>query len=218
MTTSDRPAPPLPLPPWVERNLPKPPLAVREELSRGLLVAIVMTMLGAPAGVLWAYSVPHLAVFKIGSPAYLLTDNAEDLAAMGGDLVMIAILLSIGSVAALVVHFASRQAQLGPFIGLLVGGTLCGVIAMAVGHTLVEGDYDAVFAHLSDGTIFQIRPYVRGSADFLVLPLFAAFVYGIAQLPALWRGTPKSTWAPPDVSSGVAVSASGTAPEPPPSL
>lgn len=206
-----------PMAPWVRRALPKPPLPVRAEVVRGLVVGAAMALLGAPLGVLWAFAVPHLAVQKVGAPAYLLPVETEDLASMGGDLVLIAIFGSVGVVAALAVHLWSSRAQLGPLVGLLLGGAVCGVIAMAVGHVLVEADYHAVFAHIEDGRVFQVRPYVRGRGDFLILPVFSALAFGLAQVPPLLRGRTAPQWAPPEISSGVAASAPGVELEPPPS-
>jgi hypothetical protein len=194
--------------------MPKAPLSVQQEVRVGAVTTAVLTVIGAPAGLLWAFVVPHVAVQKVGSPAYLIPTKTEDLASMGGDLTLVAILLSLGILAALIVLIRSPRGQIGPLIGLLTGGVLCGVIAMAVGHVLVEGDYRAVLAHAEDGRVFQIRPYVRGSADFLVLPLVAAFVFLIAQLPALIQNRPTS----PPVSSDVAESEPGTGPAQSPSF
>ena len=209
--------------PWVQRALPKPPPSLRRELTEGGVVALVLTLLGAPLGLIWAHAVPHLAIVKIGSPAYLYPTRAEDLASMGGDLVMVGVLAGVGIVAGLAIA-VSQRAVLGPLIGLIAGGMLCGVIAMAVGHILVSGDYHAAFAHIGDGTVFQVRPYVRGSADFLVLPLFGALAVGLAQVPSLWSNRQYrpadpvvGAYPPPAANSGVAVREPGTAPVPPPS-
>lgn len=210
--------------PWVQRALPKPPPSMRRELTDGGVVALLLMLLGAPLGLIWALAVPHLAVVKIGSPAYLYPARAEDLASMGGDLVMVGVLAGVGIVAGLAVA-VSQRSVLGPLIGLIAGGMLCGAIAMAVGHILVEDDYHAVLAHIGDGTVFHVRPYVRGSADFLVLPLFGALVLGLAQVPSLW-GSRKyrpadvpvgGGYPPPPASSGVGVREPGTEPAQPPS-
>jgi len=158
---------------------------------------------------------PDLGVQKLGSPAYLLPATSEDRATIAGDLVMIAILLAIGVLAALIVLAWSRDSHVGPAVGLLVGCTVCGVVAMALGHHLVEGDYRAVVAHASDGTVFQVRPYVRGSADFLVGPLVAAVVFLLGQGPAMWAEASRTRAARRSraaVSSGSAAYAPDTEP------
>jgi len=71
---------------------------------------------------------------------------------------------------------------------------LCAVclIAVALGHALVHGDY-ASLRTAAQGTVVQVRPYVKGSADWVVLPLFGALVQLVVGTPALLRGEPDPT-------------------------
>lgn len=56
---------------------------------------------------------------------------------------------------------------------------------MGVGHLAVHADYSRALAAPADGRrIFQVRPYVRGRVDFVVLPLVALLVVLFHELPA----------------------------------
>jgi hypothetical protein len=168
------------------------------EVRMGLITAIAVAALGAPLGALWAITVPHIAVFHTGTGrGYLLPLAEEDRAAAGGDLVMILVLLIAGLLVGGAVSWACRHYLLGGALALIGGGALGGAIALAVGHVLVRGDYTPVFAHSADNaTIFQVRPYVRGSVDLVVLPLAALLVYG-AVLLVRAAAKPRGRYVPP---------------------
>lgn len=156
----------------------------RADLGSALSVGAALVLLGAPLGLVWSWAVPDLSVVHVGTGrGYLLPTAAEDAAVPAGDLVMVLILVLVGLAAGAVVTWRARRAPLGVVVGLLLGGTLAGTIALAVGHVLVRGDYTAVYAHPADYvTPFQVRPYVRGTVDLVVLPLAALLVYGTALL------------------------------------
>ncbi|HVV31188.1 MAG TPA: hypothetical protein VHC41_09950 [Mycobacteriales bacterium] len=177
----------------------------RAEVRHGVLVTVLLVLAGAPLGAIWAASVPDVGVFRVGS--YLLPSYTEDKASAAGDLVLLLILAIAGLVAGGLVAWYGRHTPVGGACGLLVGGLLAGVIAMAVGHVLVHGDYHAIQHHKVDGTTFQVRPYIRGSGDFVLLPLIALILFGVVQL-SLRRGT-RQSWP---FNSATAAPASDPAP------
>ncbi len=189
-----------------------PDASWRGEIRAGLLIAFLAAAAGAPLGSLWALVVPHVAVVHAGTGrGYLLPNQTEDIASAGGDLVMIAVLLGAGVVLGIGVGWFASRHPLGTVLGLLGGGALGGAVALAVGHLLVHGDYGRVYRHSADyATVFQVRPYVRGTVDLVVLPLVALLAALAAQVvrraltPAPRFGQPGS------LSSGTA----GRGPDP----
>lgn len=171
---------------------------LRSEARAGLVVGAVLAALGAPLGVMWAYSVPDLAVVHGGTGrGYLLPVATEDKADAAGDLVMILILLIAGVIAGALISWLCRRAPVGGAVGIVLGGALGGAVALAVGHVLVHGDYGPVYAHSADyATAFHVRPYVRGTVDLVILPLAALLVYGAVQLLQSAM-TPSPAFPPP---------------------
>jgi hypothetical protein len=175
--------------------------ANRIEARTAALVGLALTALGAPLGVMWAYSVPDLAVVHGGSGrGYLLPVATEDRAGAAGDLVMVLILLVAGVIAGALVSALWRRTPVGVALGLLLGGAIGGAIALAVGHLLVHGDYGPVYAHSPDyATVFHVRPYVRGTVDLVALPLAALVVWGAVQVLRAVM-TPAPSFPSPSVS------------------
>ena len=169
---------------------PAGPPGPRAETRRAAAVALVLAAVGAPLGLLWALAVPHVGVFAVdGAPRYLLPDASEDRAAAAGDVLMLCLLAAAGLLAALLVARSRARELVGSVAGLVGGGALAGVIAMAVGHALVQGDYRPLRT-AAEGVVVQVRPYVRGDADWAAFPLAGSLVLLMRSLPALWRGDP----------------------------
>lgn len=180
-------------PPDDALRLAASPIPIRAEVRRGLLVGLLVAPIGAPLGLLWAAVVPHVAVFPVdAADRYLLPNLTEDRASAGGDVLMLGLLAAAGVLLGVLVALASRRALVGAVCGLLTGGSIAGLIAVALGHALVHGDY-ASLRTAAQGTVVQVRPYVKGSADWVVLPLFGALVQLVVGTPALLRGEPDPT-------------------------
>lgn len=172
------------------------------EMRAAACVLLALAASGAPLGLIWAHAVPDLAVVHAGSGrGYLLPAVTEDSADAAGDLVMLLILLIAGLLAGGLVSWLCRRRPVGGSIGLILGGSLAGTIALAVGHVLVRGDYGPVYAHRADyATVFHVRPYVRGTVDLVVLPLAALLIYGAVQL-ARAAFSPAPAFPPPASSA-----------------
>lgn len=169
-------------------------LRSRGELVTAVVVAVVVAAVGAPLGLLAAALTPRVGMYLAKAPdvgyprPVFLQDAEENAAAIGGDGVLIAVLAGAGLLVGLVAVLLRRRAPLGSVLGVLVGGLVAGVIAMAVGHGVVHGDYAAVPASaVNTGKAFQLRPYVRGRVDFVVLPVVALIVFLLANARWLWR-------------------------------
>jgi hypothetical protein len=177
-------------PPGDALQSPGHPIPVRAEIRCGLRIGLALAAAGVLLGVLWAALVPHVAVFAVdASRRYLLPNLTEDRASAAGDVLMLGLLAAAGLLAGLLVARTARREVVGAVCGLVLGGSIAGLIAMAVGHLLVQGDYTPLRT-AAQGAVVQVRPFVKGSADWVMLPLVGSLVLLIAGTPALLRGDP----------------------------
>lgn len=173
---------------------------------------------GAALGLLAAALTPHVAMVVVrdssqGYPHALFLQAAEeDRAGFGGDGVLLAVLGGAGLLLGLGGGLLGRRRPAATVAGLLVGGCLAGLVAMAVHHEVLA---TAQVPLISGGRTYQLRPYARGPVDFAVLPFVALVVWFACQLPWLLRGGDDERPATP-VSWATAGSASGPEQAPPP--
>jgi hypothetical protein len=159
---------------------------VRRDLVVAGFVAAFLALLGAGLGLIAAGVTPDQAVRFFqgnGDAIFLSTVREEDATAVAGDIVMVGVLGGAGILVGLAALLGRRVAPMGIVVGLIVGGCLGGLDAMAVAHLAVHGDY----RHLPVGPISQVRPYVRGRADFVALPITALVAYLLGNVPWLVR-------------------------------
>lgn len=169
------------------------PRDLRGEVRAGLASGLVLLIAGPLLGVLWSVGAPSLAVYRVGQPAYLLPAATEDVAVPAGDAIMLGLLLGggllVGAMAALC-RWRGRRHLPAVVLGLLVGGLLGGALAMAVAHALVHAENARAVAAPEDGTVMQIRPYLRASVDLVALPLGALLAVLAANVVPLLRAAP----------------------------
>lgn len=166
----------------------------RVEVLTAVVVAVVVAAVGAPLGLLAAALTPRvgMSLFRDPSQGYptaaFVQSAEENRAAIGGDGVLIAVLAGAGLLFGLAAVLLRRRAPFGAVLGVLVGGLVAGLVAMAVAHVVVHGGYAAVPASALDtGKVFQLRPYIRGRVDFVVLPTIALIVFLLANVRWMWR-------------------------------
>lgn len=152
------------------------------DLRRALWIAAFLALAGGGLGLVAAALTPHLGSGLYVDPAFVSAYAVEDPAVFGGDGVMIAVLAAAGLLVGLAALRGRTDRPMGTVVGVLVGGAAAGLVAMAVDHIVLH-HLNAGPTHLllaQRGGEVQLRPYVRGSADFLVLPLLAlaAFLAG----------------------------------------
>lgn len=156
-----------------------PGRAVTGDLRRAAWISGFLALAGGGLGLVAAALTPHLASGLYLDPTFVSAYAVEDRAVFGGDGVMIAVLATAGVLAGLLALLGRADRPVGTVVGIVAGGMLAGLVAMAVDHVVLHHVNAAptrlLLARM--GGEVQLKPYVRGSADFLVLPLFAALTF-----------------------------------------
>jgi len=149
------------------------------ELRRAAWIAAFLAAAGSGLGLIAAALTPDLASGLYVDPTFISAYAVEDRAVFGGDGVMIAVLAVAGVVVGLAALRGRANRPMGTVVGVLVGGLAAGLVAMAVDHVVLHhanaGATRQLLAQM--GGVVQLRPYVRGSADFAVLPLIALLTF-----------------------------------------
>ncbi|HEX7355108.1 MAG TPA: hypothetical protein VF288_09785 [Mycobacteriales bacterium] len=149
------------------------------DARRAVWMTAFLAPLGAGLGFVAAALTPHLGSGLYVDPQFVSAYAVEDKAVFGGDGVMIAVLAASGVLLGLASLRGRDDRPVGTVLGVLAGGIAAGLVAMAVDHLVLHQANAAPTRRLlaQMGGEVQLRPYVRGSADFLVLPLFGLVVF-----------------------------------------
>ena len=160
------------------------------ELRYAVGVALLLIGVGGALGLVAAAVTPHVAQTLFQDPtqgyprALFLAVAEEDKAAIGGDAVVLVVLVAGGLLAGAGSLALRRIAPFGAVIGIVVGGLLGGALTMAVAHIVVHRSDAAVPLHaVNTGAVFQLRPYIRGRVDFVAFPSVALVTFLAGNLP-----------------------------------
>jgi hypothetical protein len=152
---------------------------VIDELRRAAWIAAFLALTGAGLGLVAAALTPELGSGLYVDPTFVSAYAVEDKAVFGGDGVLIAVLAVAGLVVGLAALRGRVDRPMGTVVGVLAGGIAAGLVTMAVDHLVLHhanaGPTRQLLAQM--GGEVQLHPYVRGSADFLVLPLVALLTF-----------------------------------------
>lgn len=171
------------------------------DLRRAVWVAGFLTPAGAGLGLIAAALTPDLGSGLYVDPTFISAYAVEDKAVFGGDGVMLAVLAVAGLLVGLAALRGRVDRPMGMVLGVLVGGIAAGAAAMAVDHLVLHQSNAGATRQLlaQMGGEVQLRPYVRGSVDFLALPLIALLTFLVGN--ARWLVRSRRA-----VSSGTAAS------------
>ena len=112
--------------------------STRTDLIRGLVLVVVLAVVGALAGLLWAAWSPKGPRAIILRPGVYVPDETESFVAGDGRFLVIAAVL--GLVAALVVWFRRPLRGVAAALGLILGGIAGSLLMLLVGHLAGGGD------------------------------------------------------------------------------
>ncbi|WP_433529158.1 DUF2567 domain-containing protein [Micromonospora sp. CA-263727] len=211
--TPDTPAaePPVPVPPAVEPVPADPPRRPGRTVTVGALVVLVLGLLGAPLGLLWAAIAPATPVVKTARGAVYGQTQPEQPIAADGWFSLLG--LGFGVLAAIVVWFVLRRHR-GP-VGLVVvvaGALTTALVAWQVGRRVGLSTFERLLDTAPEGTaftkpadlhaggvdlVFGVLPMPHGN---LLLPSFGAAVMytmlaGWSRWPSLRpEPEPEATW------------------------
>ncbi|MFG2055844.1 DUF2567 domain-containing protein [Micromonospora sp. NPDC048930] len=178
-----------------------------------LAVALLVSLLGAPLGLLWAAVAPDTPVQKTAEGAIYATPQPEQPIAADGWFSLLGLAFGVLVAIALWVLLRRRRGPVGLLVGAL-GGIGAAVVAWQVGRRIGLGTYHRLLATAPDGTAFTKPADLRaGGIDWygllpvphgnLLLPAFGAAVTytllaGWSRWPSL-RPEPElgAGWPPP---------------------
>ncbi|SNT53323.1 Protein of unknown function [Asanoa hainanensis] len=178
---------------------PTPRMPLRKRLGAAGLTAVVVAVIGAPLGLVWALVAPGVPIIKTEDGAVFATPSPEEFIASDGWFTIL--LFSLGVLAALVTWIWFKRYR-GPWtLAALVVGTIgASILAWQVGRRIGNGDYhDKVLAaqpgdllvrppDLRAGgftKLWDVVPFVHG--DLLIATFGAVIIY---TLLAGWSRTP----------------------------
>jgi hypothetical protein len=204
-------------PPYVTPVTARPARGVRRSVVLTVGLALLITVLGAPLGLLWAAVAPDTPVVKTPEGAIYGTTQPEQPVAADGWFTLLG--LGFGVLVALALWFLLRRRR-GP-LGLLagtLGGLGAAVVAWQLGRRIGLAGYRHLLATAPDGRafgkpadlraggvhwLFDLIPLPYGN---LLLPAFGAAVAytllaGWSRWPSL-RPEPEAGWPPVGADQG----------------
>lgn len=155
---------------------------IRRQVVVGGVFAAVLTVLGAPIGLVWSAIAPRAALVVVG-PGQAMPADAESTAYMTGDGQFAVLTMGAGAVVAVVAYLvAGRRTGTGAVLGLAVGGLLGSLIAWLVGCWPAAGPYlqELHGAHAGEQITAALTLHARG---VLILGALAAVaVFGFIEV------------------------------------
>lgn len=163
-------------------------------LRTSALTAAIVALLGAPAGLLWAKTVPEVTyVIVQGEP---LLAEPEGQGPIGVDARFALIALVAGAACGVAGYLAGgRRNDIALLAGLAVGGVAAAVVAWKTGHQIGLGDFQDAVRHARDGDTAAGVADLRAKGVLMFWAVPAVAVYGLLELvvrrlPAGDRGEP----------------------------
>lgn len=154
----------------------------RSQSRTAVRVLAVVTLLGAPAGLVWAALAPRLDLVVSAGTLTLLHSESEALIADDGYFLFIT--AGLGVLTGLAVYLVTRRRHgPGAVLGLAAGGLTASAVAAQVGERLYRGSFEAAArtaTHAGD----HVRLFVAVRADGVLLgwSFAAVAVYLLAVL------------------------------------
>jgi hypothetical protein len=130
--------------PVTPTDVPPPPAeGPRADLQAGLLTTVVLVLLGAPVGLLWAALSPRVDVaLRASGPGLVMPENGDFI---GADGVFLLIVLAAGTVCGAVAWGLARRTRRGPgpgvVLGLALGGLLAAYVASRTGAQIGREEF-----------------------------------------------------------------------------
>ncbi len=171
--------------------------AVRAEVARGALVALLVAVCGVLLGLLWLWLSPRIPMVSDGKAVYLKDTEGEE--AIGGDGTFVLIAAGLGLLSAAAVFWRYRAGGVGIVLGLAAGGALASVIGWRLGVAL--GPTTDIVAHakaVGPKVVFDGPLELRAKSALVAWP--AAAMLGHIGLTSAFG--PREPEVPPPAAAG----------------
>lgn len=169
--------PPYPVPDTPGGGLPEDErLVLGQELRRGALTALLLTVAGVALGLLWLWLAPRIPLVSDGKAVYLKDSEGEQ--AAGGDGTFVLLALGMGVVSAVLAFWRCRRGGVGIVLGLAVGAGLGSLLAWRLGVWL--GPTQDLVAHaraVGAKKVFDAPLELRAKGTLLVWPIAATLFH-----------------------------------------
>jgi NAD/NADP transhydrogenase beta subunit len=161
----------------------EPAPSLQSEVAVGVGTAMIVALLGAPIGLLWAAVAPKVEVVRTSEGLDLV--SAETKSFVGADGWFLVIGLIVGLLCGVLAWQLGRNRPLATVLGLAVGGVVAALIAWRVGHLVDVPRLSATLKSLPGKPIIDPTLDLRAKGVVLAWPFaaVAAFLGLIAVRP-----------------------------------
>jgi hypothetical protein len=113
-----------------DASTPPTPAGWQQDLLVGLLTTVVLVLLGAPVGLLWAALSPRVDVaLRAGGPGLVMPETGDFI---GADGLFLVIVLAVGTACGVLAWVLAQRTRPGPGPGVVLGLALGGLLAAYV--------------------------------------------------------------------------------------
>ncbi|WP_262401750.1 hypothetical protein [Actinomadura sp. CNU-125] len=149
--------------------------------ATGLVTALIMTVLGPVAGLLWAWTAPEVTYVIFRGDTYLA--DPESQAPIGTDIRFALIVLVAGAICGGAAYLAGgRGNDIALLLGLAAGGVVAGLLAWRTGHMIGLDDFRSAVRAAADRERVTGVAELRARGLLVCWPVAAVGVYGILEL------------------------------------
>ena len=146
-----------------------------------VVTTAIVALLGPPAGLLWAKTVPRVTYVIVQGEPLLADPEGQGLIGIDARFALIAL---IAGIACGVAAYAAgrRFPDMALVFGLAVGGAAAAVLAWRTGHMIGLDTFRGATRHGADGTTVTGIADLRAKGVLVFWPLLAVAAYGLLEL------------------------------------
>jgi hypothetical protein len=150
------------------------------QLRIGVAAALVIAVLGVPAGLLWTVIAPRTTYLIAGGKKFLGDPESQTLIAADG---WFAVLTAVAGLLCGIVAYvaAGRLRELGLLGALGLGGTAAGLVAWWVGSLIGRSAFQHELHTARDGTTAKGALDLHAAGVVIAWPLVALVVFGLLE-------------------------------------
>jgi hypothetical protein len=149
--------------------------AYRADIRAGVVVAVAVTALGLPFGLLWHWVSPRAEVVRRMGGVFFTDPEGSAFIAADGWFAAIGAVAGVGC--AVVAFGRLRQRGVAAVLGLAVGGVCASLIAWWIGHQLGPESLALTGPAAEEGVRFEAPVDVRAKGVLLVWSMAATMVF-----------------------------------------